>query len=80
MNFEKRDILLIVGLILFMIGLIPFMAPVYAILIVVAIYFGVKFFVKRRQQVITREVGEGLCAECGSRIYDGACPNCDENK
>ena len=77
MNFEKRDIILIVGLLLFMIGLIPFMAPIYAALIVIAIYFGIKFYVGNRRKSIEKELGEGICVDCGSKISNQKCPNCD---
>ncbi|EPA06194.1 hypothetical protein [Candidatus Nitrosarchaeum limnium] len=77
MNFEKRDIILIVGLLLFMIGLIPFMAPIYAVLIAIAMYFGIKFYVGIRKKSVEKELGEGICLECGSKIYDQKCPNCD---
>ena len=77
MNFEKRDIILIVGLLLFMIGLIPFMAPIYAALIVIALYFGIKFYVGNRRKSIEKEIGEGICADCGSKISNQKCPNCD---
>ena len=79
-NFEKRDIILIVGLLLFMVGLIPFMAPVYAAAIVIAMYFGIKLYVSQRQRLVEREVGRGLCAECGSPVFDKTCPNCDSKK
>jgi hypothetical protein len=77
LNFEKRDIILIVGLFLFMLGLIPFMAPIYAALIVIAMYFGIKFYVASRKKSIEKDVGEGICADCGSVIFDQKCPNCD---
>ena len=77
LNFEKRDIILIVGLLLFMIGLIPFMAPIYAALIAIAIYFGIKFYVGNRKKSIQKEMGEGICADCGSKISNQKCPNCD---
>jgi flagellar biosynthesis component FlhA len=76
-NFEKRDIILIVGVLLFMIGLIPFMAPIYAVLLAIAIYFGIKFYVGNRQKSIKEIIGEGLCADCGSKITDKKCPTCD---
>ena len=76
MNFEKRDILLIAGLLLFMIGLIPFMAPIYAVIIVIIMYFGIKFYVGIRAKSIKKEIGEGICADCGSKISDQKCPNC----
>ena len=77
LKFERRDILLIVGLLLFMIGLTPFMAPVYAVIIVVLMYFGIKVYVGKRKQSIERDVGEGICMECGSKISNKKCPNCD---
>jgi len=79
MEFGRRDAVLIAGLVLFMIGLIPFMAPVYALAVVVAMYFGIKVFVARRNLSVRREVGpEGICMECGGRISGGRCPACDE--
>ncbi|MFQ5497156.1 MAG: hypothetical protein ACE5DU_04640 [Nitrosopumilus sp.] len=80
MKFEKRDIVLIVGLLLFMVGLIPFMAPVYAAIIVGIMYFGIKVYVGKRKQMIERDVGDGICMECGSRVFDKKCPNCDYSK
>lgn len=77
MKFEKRDILLIIGLLLFMVGLIPFMAPLYAAIIVVLMYVGIKVYVGTQRRHISRDVGEGLCMECGSKIIDKKCPNCD---
>lgn len=38
-----------------MIGLIPFMPPIYAIAIAVAIYFGIKVFVGRRKAKLNSE-------------------------
>ena len=79
-DFEKRDLILGVGLLLFMIGLIPFVAPVYALLIVIAMFFGIKFYVTQRKKMVTRDIGKGICAECGSPIYGQTCPNCDKSK
>ena len=77
MKFEKRDILLISGLILFMIGLIPFMSPAYAAIIVILMYFGIKIYVGKRTQSILRDTGDGICMECGSKVVEKKCPNCD---
>ena len=79
MKFERRDIVLIVGLILFMIGLMPFMMPIYAVIIVTLMYFGIKFYVGKRRKSIIDEVGEGICMECGSKIQNKKCPNCDNS-
>ncbi|MFQ5782025.1 MAG: hypothetical protein ACE5GR_03090 [Nitrosopumilus sp.] len=80
MKFEKRDIVLIAGLLLFMVGLMPFMAPAYAAVIVIVMYFGIKVYVGKRKQSIDRDVGEGICMECGSKISNKRCPNCDYSK
>ena len=76
MEFSKRDIILIVGLVLFMIGLIPFMTPIYALVIVIVMYVGIKVFVAKRNKSIENEIGpEGICMDCGSRIVRGKCTN-----
>lgn len=81
MIFEKRDIILIVGISFFVIGLIPFIAGIYAVIIGILLYFGIKFYVRRKRRMIEEDVGEGICMECGFKIIDKKCPNCDsENK
>jgi len=42
LRFEKRDIILIFAVLFVMIGLIPFIAPIYAVIIAILAYFGVK--------------------------------------
>jgi uncharacterized membrane protein YGL010W len=80
LKFERRDILLIVGLLLFMVGLTPFMGLLYAVIIVVIMYFGIKVYVGKRKQSIERDVGEGICMECGSKVFNKKCPNCDHSQ
>ena len=63
-----------------MVGLIPFTSPIFAMIIVTIMYFGIKIYVEKRKQLIQKDVGEGICMECGSTIYDGKCPNCDDSK
>ena len=63
-----------------MVGMLPFLAPVYAMLIAVGLYFGVRIFVKKRKQQIQKSVGEGVCATCGSRISQKRCPVCDSSE
>jgi rubrerythrin len=63
-----------------MIGLIPFTTPVFAIIIVTLMYFGIKIYVEKRKQSIQNDVGDGICMECGSKILDKKCPNCDDLK
>ena len=77
MKFERRDIILIAGLILVMLGLIQYLGPAYSAIIVIALYFGVKIYVGKKRQLIQQDVGEGICMECGSKITNKKCPNCD---
>jgi len=80
LGFEKREILLILGVLFLMIGLMPFLAPLYAIIIAIVAYFGIKVFVGRRKKQIQKAIGEGMCAVCGARIIQNKCPNCDTPK
>jgi len=77
LGFEKREIVLIVGILFLMIGMLPFIAPVYAVIIATAIYFGVRMFVGRRKKQIRKAMGEGMCAVCGQKIVNNKCPQCD---
>ena len=78
MKFERRDLILIAGLILVMRGLIQYLGPAYAAIIVIGLYFGIKIYVGRKRKLIEQDVGEGICMECGSKIVNKRCPNCDE--
>ena len=78
LSFKKRDIILVVAVFLIMIGLIPFTAPIYAAGIAIALYFGIKVFIGRRNKKLQNEIGEGFCAECGQKIIDKKCPSCDK--
>ena len=77
MGFEKREIVLIIGILFLMIGMLPFIAPIYAVVISIAIYFGVRVFVGRRKKQIQKAMGEGVCAVCGQRIVNNKCQQCD---
>ena len=76
LGFEKREIILILGILLLMIGMIPFMPPLYAAAIAIALYFGIRVFVGRRKKQIQNEVGGGICATCGGKIVNNKCSNC----
>ncbi len=69
--------MLIVGIVLVIIGLSPFIAPIYAAIIGILMYFGIKVYVGRKRRMIENDVGEGVCLECGFKIIDKKCPNCD---
>lgn len=60
-----------------MVGLLPFMGPIYAVLIIVLMYFGIKIYVGRKKKIIEMDVGEGICVDCGSKIVNNTCPNCN---
>ena len=79
MKFERRDLILIAGLILVMLGLIQYLGPAYSAIIVIGLYFGVKIYVGKKRQLIEQDVGEGICMECGSKIINKICPNCDKH-
>ena len=55
------------------------MAPIYAVIIAVLVYFGLKVFVGRRKRAILGKFGEGLCANCGEKIINKKCPTCDKS-
>ena len=79
MNHQKRDLILVAGVLFFMIGLLGAGLPlIYSVIIAVGIYVGNKVYVGRRQTAITKEIPEGICAECGAKITNGMCPNCDK--
>jgi hypothetical protein len=80
LKFEKRDVILILGLLLFMVGLTPFTGLALAMIIIIIMFFGIKLYVKKRKQSIENDVGEGICMECGSKVLDKKCPQCDYSK
>jgi hypothetical protein len=76
--YDKRELLLIGGVLFFMIGLLGAGLPlIYSIIIAVAIYIGIKVYVGKRKQMLAKQLGQGLCADCGSKIEGNKCPNCD---
>ena len=78
MGFERRSILLIVGILFLLIGLIGAgLPPIYAIIISIVIYVGIKILVGRRKKMIAESVGEGICVKCGEKVVNKKCPNCD---
>lgn len=77
MAYQKRELLLVAGVIFFTIGFLGVGLPlIYSVIISVAIYVGIKFYVSRSKNVIAKDVGEGLCMDCGSKITGGRCPKC----
>jgi len=78
--YDKRELLLIGGVLFFMIGLLGTGLPlIYSVIIAVAIYVGIKVFVGKRKQALAKQLGQGICADCGSKLEGGKCPNCDVN-
>jgi len=68
---------LIVGIFLVVLGITQYIPLHYSTLIGILLYFGIKFYVTRKKQMIENDVGEGLCMECGFKIINKKCPNCD---
>ena len=69
--------MLILASLFFIIGLLPFIDGIFAILIGVGLFFGIKFFVMMRQKSLQTEIGQGFCAICGDKIRNNLCPSCD---
>ena len=81
MTLKRKDFLLIIGILFFLIGLMGVgLPPIYAIIISISIYFGIRIFVGRRKKMIEKSVGEGICVKCGSKIENKKCPICDRKK
>ena len=74
--FVKRDAVLLAATILIILAAWMYLDLLYAIGIGAAIFLGLKALAINRQSAISRDVGEGLCAECGERIVKGECPAC----
>jgi hypothetical protein len=77
LNFEKRDIILIAGIFLVVLGITQYIRLEVSALIGILIFFGIKVYVGRKRRMIEEDVGEGVCMECGFKIIDKKCPNCD---
>jgi len=77
LNFEKRDIILIAGIFLVVLGITQYIRLEVSALIGILLYFGIKVYVGRKRRMIEEDVGEGVCMECGFKIIDKKCPNCD---
>jgi len=77
LRFDKRELILIAGILLFMIGLLPFIPLFYALIIAIGIYFGIKVLVGRRKKSLQLKSEEDYCAKCGEKIIGKKCPNCD---
>ena len=75
-KFERRDGILVAGVGLLAVGMMPFIIPVYAIVIAAATFFGIKWYTGLRQRQILSEVGRGICAECGAAITGDECTQC----
>ena len=54
------------------------MAPIFAAIVGIALYFGIKVYIGRKRKMIQEDVGEGICMECGFKIINKKCPNCNE--
>ncbi len=78
MAFDKREILLILGVFFLMIGMMAILAPIYAAIIAILVYFTIRVFVGRKKRRMETEIGRGICAVCGEKIIEDKCTNCDK--
>ena len=76
MKFERREILLIAACLFFLVGLMAILSPIYAIIITLVIYFGIKFLVTKRKKMSQADIGSGICADCGQKLDGKICKNC----
>ena len=76
MKFDRREILLIAACLFFLVGLMAILSPIYAIIITLVIYFGIKFLVIKRKKMIQADIGGGICADCGQKLDGKFCKNC----
>jgi len=58
LRFDKRELILIAGILLFMIGLLPFIPLFYALIIAIGIYFGIKVLVGRRKKSLHKKLAK----------------------
>jgi len=61
-----------------MIGMMAVLAPIYAAVIAILIYFAMRVFVGRRRKQMKITVGKGICVTCGEKIVEDKCQNCDK--
>ena len=77
MKFDRRELLLIGACLFFLIALMAVLSPIYAIIITIAIYFGIKLLVTKRKRMIQADIGSGICADCGEGLDGKFCKNCN---
>lgn len=58
-------------------GITQYVPLLYSSLIGLLLFFGFKIYVHRKKKMIQNEVGDGICMECGFKIINKKCPNCD---
>jgi len=49
-------------------------------MIAIGIFFGIKAFTRSRQKFLEKNIGEGFCAQCGEKVINKKCPNCDKSE
>lgn len=68
---------MIAGITLVVLGITQYIRLEISAIIGILLFFGTKLYVQRKRQIIENDVGEGVCMECGFKIIDKKCPNCD---
>lgn len=77
MKFERRDIVLIIGVFFIVLGITQYIPFHYSALIGIAFYFVIKMYVVQRRKSIENSIGGGICMECGSKLTHAKCQKCD---
>ena len=78
MKFVRRDIILVVGVFLFMLGLIQIMHPIYAAIVAIVLYFGIKIYVGKSKRYLLEKT-HGKCLVCGDTLISDKCTKCDKS-
>ncbi|MFQ5969051.1 MAG: hypothetical protein ACE5J2_00950 [Nitrososphaerales archaeon] len=79
MQGNRREILLIVGMIFITISLVAYLGFLYGIVASLLIYFGVKFYVgwqKKRLLELREKTLTFVCNLCGNKFTGSECSKC----
>jgi hypothetical protein len=76
---NRREIILIVGMILITISLVAYLGFLYGVIASLLIYFGVKFYVgwqRKRLQGMAEKTLTYVCYMCENKFTGKECPRC----
>lgn len=76
---SRREIILIVGMVLITISLVAYLGFLYGVIASLLIYFGVKFYVgwqRKRLQGVAEKTLTYVCYACENKFTGRECPRC----